>query len=55
MTPMPEFVVEAIVEMKTTFVQRAFDILTSDIERLAGRAPRAFRDVLAATLTGGAR
>ena len=52
---MPEFVVEAIVEIKTTFVRGHFDILTSDIERLAGRAPRSFRDVLAATLKGSAK
>jgi len=52
---MPEFVVEAIVEIKTTFVRGHFDILTNDIERLAGRAPTSFRDVLAATLKGGGR
>ena len=49
---MPEFVVEAMVGIKTTFVRGHFDILTSDIERLSGRAPTSFRDVLAATLKG---
>jgi NAD(P)H dehydrogenase (quinone) len=52
---LPPFVVAAVVEIKTTFVQRSFDILTTDIERLAGRAPKSFRDVLAATLKGGAQ
>ena len=52
---LPPFVVAAVVEIKTTFVQGSFDILTTDIERLAGRAPKSFRDVLAATLKGGAR
>ena len=50
-----QFVVEAIVEIKTTFVRGHFDVLTSDIERLSGRAPTSFRDVLAAMLKGGAR
>jgi hypothetical protein len=32
-------------------VRGYFDILTSDIERLSGRASKSFRDVVAATLT----
>jgi NAD(P)H dehydrogenase (quinone) len=45
------FVIDAVVEIKQTFVRGYFDILTSDIERLSGRAPKSFRDVVAATLT----
>jgi NAD(P)H dehydrogenase (quinone) len=53
---LPPFVVEAVTEIKTTFVQGYFDILTSDIERLSGRAPIPFRDVFARTLSkAGAR
>jgi hypothetical protein len=37
---LPPFVVDAVVEIKTRFVQGSFDILTTDIERLAGRAPQ---------------
>ena len=53
---MPEFVVGAIVEIKKTFVQGNFDILTTDIARLSGRIPRSFADVVTATLAkDGAR
>jgi NAD(P)H dehydrogenase (quinone) len=53
---MPPFVVEAIVEIKTTFVQGHFDILTTDIARLSGVTPKSFADVVAGTLAkGGAR
>jgi NAD(P)H dehydrogenase (quinone) len=48
---LPPFVIDAVVEIKQTFVRGYFDILTSDIERLSGRAPKSFRDVVAATLT----
>jgi NAD(P)H dehydrogenase (quinone) len=48
---LPELVIEAVVEIKGTFVQGRFDVLTSDVERLSGRAPTSFRDVLAATLS----
>jgi NAD(P)H dehydrogenase (quinone) len=50
---LPPFVIEAVAEIKRTFVQGYFDVLTSDIERLSGRAPKSFRDVLAASLTKG--
>src|SRR3954465_473855 len=50
---LPPFVVDAVAEIKQTFVQGYFDILTSDIERLSGRAPQSFRDVLTATLSKG--
>ena len=52
---LPPFVVDAVVEIKTTFVHGYFDILTSDVERLSGRAPRSFRDVVGAMLSQAAR
>jgi NAD(P)H dehydrogenase (quinone) len=47
---LPSEIVEAMVEIKHNFVAGAFDIVTGDAERLAGRKPRALREVLAATL-----
>jgi len=44
---LPARIVEAMVEIKTTFVQGNFDILTSDVERLSGRPPKSLRDVFA--------
>ncbi|HYC61030.1 MAG TPA: hypothetical protein VEK79_15825 [Thermoanaerobaculia bacterium] len=41
---MPEHVVA---EIKRTFVQGYFDVVTSDIERLPGRRPKSLRNVLA--------
>jgi len=48
---LPPEIVEAMVEIKHSFVAGAFDIVSGDAERLAGRKPRALREVLAATLT----
>jgi NAD(P)H dehydrogenase (quinone) len=48
---LPELVIGAVAEIKKTFVQGSFDILTTDIERLSGRAPKSFHDVLAAALS----
>ena len=47
---LPQEIVEAMVEIKHSFVAGAFDIVSGDTERLAGRKPRALREVLAATL-----
>jgi NAD(P)H dehydrogenase (quinone) len=47
---MPEHVVDVVAEIKRTFVQGYFDVVTSDIERLSGRPPMSLRDVIAATL-----
>jgi NAD(P)H dehydrogenase (quinone) len=47
---MPEHVIDVVAEIKRTFVQGYFDVVTSDIERLSGRSPKSLRDVLAATL-----
>jgi hypothetical protein len=45
---LPDLVIEAVVAIKTTFVQRNFGILTG--ERLSGRSPKSLRQVLEATL-----
>jgi NAD(P)H dehydrogenase (quinone) len=47
---LPSFVVDAVIEIKQTFVQGYFDILTSDIERPSGHAPKSLRDILVAAL-----
>ncbi|MEI1252505.1 SDR family oxidoreductase [Rhizobium aouanii] len=46
---LPDVVVAAMVDIKKTFAAGYFDVVTGDIERLSGRKPRSFRDVLAAT------
>ncbi|NKJ94735.1 NAD(P)H-binding protein [Rhizobium leguminosarum bv. viciae] len=46
---LPDVVADAIVDIKKTFVEGHFDVLTHDVERLSGRAPAFFRDVLTAT------
>jgi NAD(P)H dehydrogenase (quinone) len=50
---LPPFVIDAVAEIKRTFVQGYFDVLTSDIVRLSGRAPKSFRDVVRAALAKG--
>jgi NAD(P)H dehydrogenase (quinone) len=47
---LPDIVVAAIIDIKKTFVDGYFDVLTTDVERLSGKAPRPFRDVLSARL-----
>lgn len=47
---LPELIQAAMVEIKTTMAQGNFDILTGDVERLAGRPPRPLRDVLSEKL-----
>ena len=49
---LPAVVVGAILSIQEKFVQGGFDIVTGDVERLAGRAPRALRDLLAGALSG---
>ena len=48
----PGVVVGAILSIQEKFVEGGFDIVTGDVERLAGRAPRALRDLLAGALSG---
>ncbi len=45
---LPEGVVNAVASIQADFAAGAFDILTGDVERLSGRAPKSLRDVLAA-------
>lgn len=47
---LPERIIEAMVEIKYTFVQGKFDIVTGDVERLSGRPPKSLRDILAQNL-----
>lgn len=47
---LPEAVIDAIVNIKTSFVEGAFDVVTSDVERLSGHVATPLRDVLAAAL-----
>ena len=42
--------VTAVVNVQRSFAAGAFDIVTGDVERLAGRSPRSLRDILAAEL-----
>ena len=44
---LPSPVVGAVLSIQEKFVQGGFDIVTGDVERLAGRRPRALRDLLA--------
>ncbi|KML07897.1 MULTISPECIES: NAD(P)H-binding protein [Burkholderia] len=45
-TGFPAEVVEAVIEIKRTFVEGNFDILTNDVERLSGRVPKSLHHVL---------
>ena len=45
-------VVGAVLSIQEKFVQGGFDIVTGDVERLAGRKPRALQDLLAGTFPG---
>jgi NAD(P)H dehydrogenase (quinone) len=47
---LPAQIVNTVISIQTSFAEGAFDILTGDVERLAGRPPRPLRDVLAGGL-----
>ncbi len=47
---LPEGLVNAVIDIEKSFVAGAFDVVTGDVARLAGREPRALRDVLGASL-----
>lgn len=47
---LPDLIIEALAEIKRTFIQGKFDIVTGDVERLSGRAPKSLRDILAQQL-----
>jgi NAD(P)H dehydrogenase (quinone) len=45
---LPDPIINAMVEIKSSFVAGHFDIVTGDVEQLTGRRPRPFRNVLTA-------
>jgi NAD(P)H dehydrogenase (quinone) len=47
---LPAGAVNTVVGIQESFAAGAFDIVTGDVERLAGRPPKSFRDVLAVAL-----
>jgi NAD(P)H dehydrogenase (quinone) len=47
---LPAAAVNIVVSIQASFAAGAFDIVTGDVERLGGRPPKLFRDVLAAAL-----
>ena len=50
---LPSVVVGAILSIQEKFVQGGFDIVTGDVERLAGRPPRPLRDLVTGAFRGG--
>nr|WP_295884423.1 SDR family oxidoreductase [uncultured Devosia sp.] len=51
---LPDFVINAIVDIQRDFVAGAFDVVTGDVEKLAGREPQDLRDILTANLASAA-
>ena len=49
---LPAPIVGIILSIQEKFVQGGFDIVTGDVERLAGRKPRALQDLLARAFQG---
>jgi NAD(P)H dehydrogenase (quinone) len=49
---LPSPIVGTILSIQEKFVQGGFDIVTDDVERLAGRKPRALRELLAGAFPG---
>ncbi|HEY8381355.1 MAG TPA: SDR family oxidoreductase [Microvirga sp.] len=47
---LPDDVVNAVASIQSSFAAGAFDVLTGDVERLSGRAPKSVREVLTAAL-----
>ena len=47
---LPAGAINIVVGIQASFAAGAFDIVTGDVERLGGRPPKLFRDVLAAAL-----
>ncbi|MEQ1945352.1 SDR family oxidoreductase [Mesorhizobium sp. VNQ89] len=47
---LPDFVINAVVGIQQDFAFGAFDVVTGDVEKLAGRPPKDLRDVLVANL-----
>jgi NAD(P)H dehydrogenase (quinone) len=49
---LPAVVVGAILSIQEKFVEGGFDIVTGDVERLAGRPPHTVRDLLTGAFAG---
>lgn len=47
---LPDFVADAVINIQTDFADGAFDIVTGDVEKLAGRPPKDLRDALRTVL-----
>jgi NAD(P)H dehydrogenase (quinone) len=47
---LPVYVVNTVISIQASFAAGAFDVVTGDVERLGGRAPKPLRDVLAGAL-----
>ena len=47
---LPDFVINAVVGIQQDFASGAFDVVTGDVEKLAGGPPQDVRDLLAANL-----
>lgn len=47
---LPEIILDAMTDIKTSFIKGKFDIVTGDIERLSQQPPKVLGDVLAAKL-----
>ena len=47
---LPAQIVNTVISIQASFAEGAFDVVTGDVERLAGRPPKPLRDVLAEAL-----
>lgn len=47
---LPPFIIDAIASIQTAFAEGAYDIVTGDVAKLAGRPPRPLRDALTRAL-----
>lgn len=47
---LPDFVINAVVGIQQDFASGAFDVVTGDVEKLAGRPPQDLRDLLVSNL-----
>jgi NAD(P)H dehydrogenase (quinone) len=52
---LPAAVINVAISIQASFSAGAFDIVTGDVERLSGRAPKSLRDVLAPALKARAQ
>ena len=46
---LPQFVINAIVGTQKNLTNGDFDIVTGDIEKLSGRSPKSFEEILTTT------